>query len=97
MHLWRTISNNKKSKEYSLIKLSYDNYEGWIRKRFYNEFKKTNYKVITPKTLIYDSQDDKASSNHILSMGSLIEANKFNENWHLINFYNCSKTIKGYI
>ena len=33
----------KKSKEYSLIKLSYDNYEGWIRNDFIMSLKKKIY------------------------------------------------------
>ena len=87
----------KKGTERSLIELSYDNYEGWIRNQFIISLKKNNYKVITPKTLIYDNTDDKASSNHSLSMGSLVNAKKFNKNWHLIKYYICSKTIKGYV
>jgi len=86
----------KKSK-YSLIQLSNDGYEGWVENKYLINYTGNNFRVVTPNTFIYNQPNDKSETVMYLSIGSLIQAKKFNDKWHTVMFNLKKKNLKGYL
>lgn len=92
-----TVEIKEKYKNWSLCRLTSDNYEGWLESKDLSKEYKTTHNIIIPRTIISNKPDIKSISLGYLSLGSFVKVNDIYEDWARIDLNLIKKGKYGFI